>query len=133
VTAHASLVEQCLLRPWPGNVRELLVEVRAAGAQAIAKEASRVHAQHLAPSAGRAFAPAPAEPAFSRVEPARKRMPIVDAEWKVRIEEALREHGGNVSASARSLGLHRNQLRRLLERHGIDTSTLDDTGDDAQE
>jgi ActR/RegA family two-component response regulator len=32
------------------------------------------------------------------------------------IEEALRAHGGNVSAAARALGLHRNQIRRFLAR-----------------
>jgi transcriptional regulator with GAF, ATPase, and Fis domain len=51
--------------------------------------------------------------------PPRKRMPVVDDEQRRRIEEALRKNGGNVAQSARDLGLHRTQLRRLLERHGI--------------
>jgi len=45
----------------------------------------------------------------------------LDPETHARIVEALRQHGGNVTAAARALGLHRTQLRRLLERHGIDT------------
>jgi transcriptional regulator with GAF, ATPase, and Fis domain len=65
------------------------------------------------------------------VEPTpRKRAPLVDDEWKQRIEEALRKHGGNVTASARELGLHRTQLRRLLERHGIAAAADDGDGDD---
>jgi len=136
LAAHVSLVEQCLLRPWPGNVRELLVEVRAAAQAAAAESSARVQATHLAPSAGAAFgdgaaaaskvaAPTPASPA---AEPTpRKRAPLVDDDWKRRIEEALRANGGNVTASARALGLHRTQLRRLLERHGI--AVADDSSD----
>jgi transcriptional regulator with GAF, ATPase, and Fis domain len=36
-----------------------------------------------------------------------------------RLEEALRQHDGNVAATARALGMHRTQLRRLLQRHGL--------------
>jgi transcriptional regulator with GAF, ATPase, and Fis domain len=49
----------------------------------------------------------------------RKRISRDDAAWKRRIEEALRVSAGNIAAAARSLGLHRTQLRRLIERHGI--------------
>ena len=28
-------------------------------------------------------------------------------------------NGGKVAAAARALGLHRNQLRRLIDKHGI--------------
>jgi ActR/RegA family two-component response regulator len=38
----------------------------------------------------------------------------------VRIGDALRQHRGNVSAAARALGLHRTQLKRLLDRHQLD-------------
>jgi transposase-like protein len=49
----------------------------------------------------------------------RRRMPGDDAEWRRRIAQALRDHGGNVSATARAFGLHHTQLRRLVERHGL--------------
>jgi transcriptional regulator with GAF, ATPase, and Fis domain len=49
-------------------------------------------------------------------------MPQVDDEWRRRIEEALRANNGNVAGAARALGLHRTQLRRLLERHNIVTA-----------
>ena len=66
-------------------------------------------------------------------------MPQVDDEWRQRIEDALRANGGNVAAAARALGLHRTQLRRLIERHGIavdpaTAGTIDhDDGDDSDD
>jgi DNA-binding NtrC family response regulator len=138
LAAHVSLIEQCLLRPWPGNVRELLVEMRAAAQAATADSSTRVQARHLAAAAGTAFSTGAAHATAPTIaaavaaiadEPAtpRKRAPLVDDEWKRRIEEALRANGGNVTASARALGLHRTQLRRLLERHGI--AVADDGSD----
>jgi transcriptional regulator with PAS, ATPase and Fis domain len=122
--AHVSLVEQCLLRAWPGNVRELLAEIRSA-AQAAADHGHRVTAQHLASTAGSAFAGSagsrstqPASHSPPSHEPHR-RIPQLDAAWHQRIEDALRANAGKVAAAARALGLHRTQLRRLIERHKI--------------
>jgi transcriptional regulator with PAS, ATPase and Fis domain len=145
-TAHVSLVEQCLMRAWPGNVRELLAEVRIA-ADAALPTGTRVEARHLAPSAGAAFGralpeppapPGPAAPATPPSQPPGKRISRDAAEWQHRITEALRDHGGNVAASARALGIHRTQLRRLIERHGIQVADTgdgddDDDGDDRDE
>ena len=118
LTAHASLVEECLLRPWPGNIRELLAELRAA-AQAAHPE-TRVLGRDLAATAGKLFSTTPAPPSAEHV---RKRMPqTVDDEWRARIETALRANDNKVAAAARDLGLHRTQLRRLIERHGIDVA-----------
>jgi DNA-binding NtrC family response regulator len=124
--AHVSLVEQCLLRPWPGNVRELLAEVRSA-AHAARPHGNRVEASHLAAWAGSVLGKAMPD-AMPRVtgearEPSpdrpRSTAPRIDDEWLQRIGESLRSHAGNVTATARALGMHRTQLRRLLERHGI--------------
>jgi transcriptional regulator with GAF, ATPase, and Fis domain len=130
-----SLVERCLLRPWPGNVRELVAEIRTA-AQAAADDGDRVMAHHLPASAGTMLGSAmpvpgtpsvPPEPAGDRPH---RRMPQVDDEWRRRIEDGLRANAGNVSAAARALGLHRTQLRRLIERHGILAEpAADDRGD----
>jgi DNA-binding NtrC family response regulator len=129
LTLHLSFVEACLMRPWPGNVRELLVEARSAIQAALMQEAPRVEARHLSPSAGTAFgaaasAPAPAlpSPPPEHREPTREtpsRTKPLDTDERTRIEEALRQNGGNVAATARALGMHRTQLRRLLERHDI--------------
>jgi DNA-binding NtrC family response regulator len=139
-SVHVSLIEQCLLRPWPGNVRELLKEIRTAAHAALA-EGKRVEGRHLPASAGSVFGSAmpdprlaaPGGPASAPQPPSdgpRKRMPRDDAEWRQRIEEALRANAGNVAASARALGLHRTQLRRLLERHGIAVDAAADQDDD---
>jgi transcriptional regulator with GAF, ATPase, and Fis domain len=132
-----------LLRPWPGNVRELLTEIRVAAQSAIA-DGNRVTAHHLAATAGSAFArarpsarnepvgtvPPPPSPTSDMPDLPHRRMPRVDAEWRLRIEDALRLHAGNVAATARALGLHRTQLRRLIDRHGILVDAVADAGDD---
>jgi DNA-binding NtrC family response regulator len=123
---HVSLVEACLLRPWPGNVRELLVEARGAAQAALVQGTSRVEARHLSPNAGRAFTPSrpaaepsawPASREEARLPPPRAR--ALDDGERIRIEDALRQQGGNVAATARALGMHRTHLRRLIERHGL--------------
>lgn len=148
LTVHVSLVEQCLLRPWPGNVRELLTEIRSAAQTAI-RDGRRVEASHLAATAGTLFGsatpdlpsmppggPLPSSGHIWAPHPTttsdvpRKRMSLDDVEWQRRAEEALRVNAGNVAATARALGLHRTQLRRLIERHGITIDASDDSGED---
>jgi DNA-binding NtrC family response regulator len=139
LVAHVSLVEQCLLRPWPGNVRELRTELRDAAIHALA-DGNRVEARHLSPTAGSVFGiampdhrsappmppdrPTPAPHASSPSDGPRRRTPRDEAELRQRIEETLRNNGGNVAATARALGLHRTQLRRLLERYEIATDAI---------
>jgi transcriptional regulator with PAS, ATPase and Fis domain len=130
LSPHAGLIEQCLLRPWPGNVRELLAEVRTAAQLALGEGAQRVTARHLGPTAGTLFAStasttAPAAPGTDT--PARKLK--IEDDWR-RIEDTLKANGGNVTATARALGLHRTQLRRLLARHQI--ATAEDPGEDKE-
>ncbi|KYF80260.1 Fis family transcriptional regulator [Sorangium cellulosum] len=110
--AHASLIEACLLRAWPGNVRELLREVRQAGLSAREAGRAAVEASDLAPSAG-----------LDITEVARRTPAPVEMR-RVAIEMALRREQGNVSRAARSLGMHRNQLRRWLVRHGLDAAAF---------
>ena len=104
---HAKLVEECLLRPWPGNVRELSAAIGAAIERAKSERASDVRRQHLPADAGKeravATPVAAAGPELGRAE----------------LEKALADNGGNVSAAARALGLHRTQLYRLLKKHGL--------------
>jgi transcriptional regulator with GAF, ATPase, and Fis domain len=112
---HASLIEACLLRDWPGNVRELLAEVRHAGHDGGAREADReVRASDLDARAGLAIV----GHARPQDEPlvVRERAPMPD---EARIRRALEEHDGNVTGAARALGVHRNQLRRWIERRKI--------------
>jgi DNA-binding NtrC family response regulator len=128
LSTHVSLVEACLLLPWPGNVRELLVEVRGAVQAALVQGAERVEAEHLSPSAGTPFEAADASPGPARPAPAEPpRGKPLDDDERARIEETLRQQGGNVTAAARALGLHRTQLRRLIERYGLGALSDDES------
>jgi transcriptional regulator of acetoin/glycerol metabolism len=40
------------------------------------------------------------------------------------IAAALRAEAGNVLGAARRLGVHRNKVRRWLERHGLEADTF---------
>jgi predicted component of type VI protein secretion system len=108
LTAHPTLVEACMRKDWKGDVRELLHAVRGAADLAAIEGTRVVRAEHLGeagpPRAG--ARPSPAAP------PA---VPLT----KEQIEAALQRHGGNMVATASSLGLHRRKLYRLLARHGI--------------
>ena len=70
-------------------------------------------ARHLATTAGMAFVAEP--PADHPAICAAGATPSREL-----IEKALKRTGGNVSGTSRLLGLHRTQLRRLLDRLGID-------------
>ncbi|MCB9545460.1 MAG: sigma 54-interacting transcriptional regulator [Myxococcales bacterium] len=120
LSAHASLVETCMLRAWPGNVRELIAEVRSAGQAAAGEELQVVEERHLPDDAGRPLG-ATQEQAAAR--PGRGQ-PTREA-----IEAVLRAEAGNVSSSARLLGLHRTQLRRLMARFGLEARDFSPDGD----
>jgi transcriptional regulator with PAS, ATPase and Fis domain len=121
-TPYTSLIETCLLRPWPGNVRELLVEIRSAAQSAACQNSPRVESRHLPEGAGTAMrsTPEPVSIEISEPTPSPTSPKSVDPAERSRLEAALRLHHGNVSGAARALGLHRTQVRRLLERHGLD-------------
>ncbi len=112
LTASVRFVEACATRAWPGNVRELLGEVRRAAHRARSAERDSVEVEDLAEDAGqRLAAPALSAEAF---EAATTAPPSDEA-----IERALEEHDGNVTRTARALGLHRNQLRRWLAKRPL--------------
>lgn len=110
---EASLIEACLLSAWPGNVRELLAAIRTAAAAAFAGGSVTLRAHHLGPEIVTAEVPEADSAKPARLPPRAASPPP----WRVR--QALERSLGNVSAAARSLGLHRTNLRRLLARHGI--------------
>jgi DNA-binding NtrC family response regulator len=131
LSAHASLVEAALLRPWPGNIRELSQHITNA-ARAVPPHEDLVTADHLDKHAGLGLsvapppndpAPAPAvtdpprpaspPPRRSRARPTLSRDELL---------AALQKDRGNVAATARSLGVHRTQLRRMIEHYRIDVN-----------
>jgi transcriptional regulator of acetoin/glycerol metabolism len=103
----SAFIEALALRPWPGNVRELRAEVRRCVAAASAQDAKLLAPDGLAPTAGMRIAlgaPAASRPAFPTDE----------------VATALAAEAGNVVGAARRLGIHRNKVRRWLERYGVD-------------
>jgi DNA-binding NtrC family response regulator len=103
---HARLVERCLLHPWPGNVRELLGAARQAAEAALAGGEPTVRAEHL--DAAALLPEGPAEEA--------RPSPVLDGPT---IAAALEAHGGSVAAAARTLGVNRTHLYRLMKRFGV--------------
>jgi DNA-binding NtrC family response regulator len=122
---HVSIVELALARPWPGNVRELLLEIREAARAASSEECDAVEARHCSAEAGvRADEAGGAEGGAERTSPRRSEPPTTSE-----MLEALRANAGNVARTARALGVHRTQLRRWLDRDGVDPKTFG--GDDS--
>ncbi len=126
-SVHVSLVETCLLRPWPGNVRELLAEARSATQAVVAAGVARVEARHLGETAGSAFAvPVEAVAGGGSDEPGAQSKSLAPGKpgsvppTRARLVKVLERCKGNISAAARELGVHRTQLRRWMERQGID-------------
>jgi transcriptional regulator of acetoin/glycerol metabolism len=117
LSASVNFIETCALRDWPGNVRELLREVRRAARLAADGGAPLVEVQHLAEDAGRRFE------ARSGSERPRAALPSDE-----QIEHALAQHGGNVRGTARALGMHRNQLRRWLDKRAAERGGAADQG-----
>jgi DNA-binding NtrC family response regulator len=144
LAAAVGFVEACARKPWPGNVRELLREIRRAGHRALEESSLVVEASHLAAEAGnpltssssipRAASDSAASPAAnegartgSTLPPPAAARPELDDE---QIAHALAENGGNVRGTARALGMHRNQLRRWLEKHPEVVVATDKGGSD---
>jgi transcriptional regulator of acetoin/glycerol metabolism len=103
----ASFIEACALRHWPGNVRELRAEVRRSAAAAGARDAKVLGADALDQAAGTLIA-------TELTSEPRSEFPEDE------VATALAAEAGNVLAAARRLGVHRNKVRRWLERHGVD-------------
>jgi transcriptional regulator of acetoin/glycerol metabolism len=114
LAAHARLIETCCVRPWPGNVRELRAAIHQAALAAREAKRDTVRPEDLPEGAGLPLdAPTPVSSTGDRTAPTPA---SID---KPAILAALEAANGVVSAAARSLGLHRTQLYRLMDKHGI--------------
>jgi transcriptional regulator of acetoin/glycerol metabolism len=102
---------------WPGNLRQLASVLRTS--LAMLGSDRELRAEHLPDDLMEELAPVAAEPAdlacAAEGTPSSMRALKTTA-----IERALAEHGGNVSAAARSLGVSRNTIyrRQLAPRDG---------------
>lgn len=115
----SGFVEACMLRPWPGNIRELRAEVRRAAAAALAQGSSGLVAEALSPTAGTAIIKLGAGIGGGRLDnPSQRQEETATPYPEDDVFAALRAEMGNVSRAAQRLGVHRNRVRRWLDRHG---------------
>ena len=110
LAAHAKLIEACCVRAWPGNVRELRGAIGLAGRDALASGREVVRATDLPPHAGLVAGSVESQPTEPVAAPALDQAAIV---------AAIASAGGVLSVAARTLGLHRTQLYRLMDKLGI--------------
>jgi DNA-binding NtrC family response regulator len=104
---------------WPGNVRELRNVLERA---VVLAEGDRIELHDLPASLQTARAPIPAAEAVAADVPfmdARER--ALDAFDRSYLAAALEKHDGNVSATARFLGMHRQSLQKMLKRLGFES------------
>ena len=113
LTAHAKLIEACLVRSWPGNTRELQAAVRKAALDVLAQKRDQVRVEDLDPAAGVTAGALAAETAVER-----PKTPPADID-KAAVEAALVKANNVISVAARLLGIHRSQLYQLMDKHGI--------------
>jgi len=118
-TLDAAVLALFARHPWPGNIRQLASLLRTA--VALHHGETCIGLAHLPEdflddvSAGPAVVPpglpAPGQDGVTGAAPASLQALTIAA-----IEQCLRQHGGNVSAAARSLGIARNTLYRRLRK-----------------
>jgi DNA-binding NtrC family response regulator len=98
---------------WPGNVRELQNVVQKAFAlctpPVITGEDVALRAPEASPAQAAAAAGGNGAPLGS----------ALDAFEERHIADEFKRHGGNVTHTARALGIHRTTLQRLIKRFGI--------------
>ncbi|HEV2734779.1 MAG TPA: helix-turn-helix domain-containing protein, partial [Longimicrobiaceae bacterium] len=103
---------------WPGNVRELRNALERA---LVLAEGETIEPEDLPPQvAGGSSGPLrPAEAALADLPFAEARERASEAWERAFLAAALERHGGNVSATARALDLHRQSLQKRLRQLGM--------------
>jgi DNA-binding NtrC family response regulator len=106
-----------LAHDWPGNVRELRNAIERA---LLLADGDAIAAADLPAEVRGSTAPLrPAEAAAADLPFVEARRRALDAFDRAFLAAALERHGGNVSAAARVLGLHRPSLQKLIARLGL--------------
>jgi transcriptional regulator with PAS, ATPase and Fis domain len=111
---HESARRALLAHAWPGNVRELRNVMERA---LVVSEGDTITANDL-PAAVTG-----STPALSAADAVLAELPYADARERALegfdralLSAALERHDGNVSATARALGLHRQSLQKMIRR-----------------
>lgn len=111
----ARAVDALLRHTWPGNVRELRQSVLGAAAMASGDEIEPA-------DLGLTTAAAGAGPDFGELlglPLTEAKNQLVESFERTAIQAALDAHDGNVSAAARQLGIHRQNLQQKIEKLGL--------------
>jgi DNA-binding NtrC family response regulator len=98
---------------WPGNVRELRNAVERA---VVLAEETTIAVADLPPTVSGTSALRPADAALADLPFADARARALDTFDRAFLAAALERHGGNVSSTARALGVHRQSLQKMLRR-----------------
>jgi hydrogenase-4 transcriptional activator len=115
---------------WPGNVRQLKNEIQRA--VAMSAPGGTIEPDHLSPEIGSTRLDAPSEaatatPVFRTMRHGVDLASAVEQVERDMIQSALDRSGGNISESARRLGLTRRGLYLKLRRLGLDSRAEMDT------
>jgi two-component system, NtrC family, response regulator HydG len=104
---------------WPGNVRELRNAIERA---VVLAEGERLELADLPLRIAGASTPLrPADAALAELPFHDARARVLEAFDRSFLAAALERHGGNVSATARALGLHRQSLQKLMRRLDVES------------
>lgn len=114
-TISQAAIDALLKHNWPGNVRELQQSILGAAAMAAGSEIEPTDLGLIASSS---------EPAadFSELlglPLTEAKNQLVETFERTAIRAALDAHQGNVSAAARQLGIHRQNLQQKIEKLGL--------------
>ncbi|MFO0548008.1 MAG: sigma 54-interacting transcriptional regulator [Polyangiaceae bacterium] len=110
----AAFIEAVMLEAWPGNVRQLLRSLDAAVVHARVRSANILLPTDLQTSSPSILGVEPSGPPSPPRPATVDESPLDDDD----VRRALAAESGNVSRAARLLGVHRNRVRRWLEKHG---------------
>jgi DNA-binding NtrC family response regulator/tetratricopeptide (TPR) repeat protein len=109
---------------WPGNVRQLKNEIQRA--VAMSTPGGAIEPDHLSPELGSTRLPTTAAPS-RQLRTVPNLASAVEAVERDLIQTALDRAGGNISETARSLGLTRRGLYLKIRRLGLDSQSEVDT------
>jgi DNA-binding NtrC family response regulator/tetratricopeptide (TPR) repeat protein len=109
---------------WPGNVRQLKNEIQRA--VAMSSPGGAIEPGHLSPEMGSTRLPAGVAPS-RQLRTVPNLASAVEAMERDLIQTALDRAGGNISETARSLGLTRRGLYLKIRRLGLDSQSEVDT------
>jgi DNA-binding NtrC family response regulator len=102
---------------WPGNVRELRNAMERA---VVLGDGEAIEPRDLPPHIASSSGPIRAvDAALAELTWQDARARALDAFERSFLAASLERHGGNVSATARALGLHRQSLQKMLRRLGL--------------